>query len=605
MSVSTLLLDAAYFLGAAVIMVPLAKYLGLGSVLGYLAAGILIGPSGLKAVDEPEVILHFAEFGVVLLLFIIGLELNPRMLWSMRRSILGMGGGQVFISALLLCCGFAWFLGFDWRTSLIAGMGLALSSTAITLKVLEEKNLLPTPAGQAGFSVLLFQDIAVIPMLAILPMLTTAPAATEVGTGWLPVIEALAAIAVIVFIGPHIIRPILRIMARAGLREVFTAFSLFLVIGVALLMKEVGVSMALGTFLVGVLLAESEYRLALESDIEPLKGLLMGLFFLAVGMSVDFGLLVEDPIAILGITFLLVFSKGVVLLMLAWFDKLPKGQMSLFTFLLAQGGEFAFVLFTAAVALHAMEPSIADRLILIVTLSMLINPLLLFIEEHWIAPRFHRISTPEYDVIPTQHNPVIIAGFGRFGQTVGRLLHAHRVSATLLDHDIDQIEYTRKLKYKIFFGDSTRIDLLHAAGAKEAKILVVSLDDETACLKLIELAQTNFPHLKIIARAKDLPQLFQYQELGVNSAYRETFDSALSLGEEVLRELGYPAFDVHRAGKRFRQRDTENLRYIYAATKESTELGINATIHARETLERLFAEDPDPLRSPQQDKSWL
>nr|VFK34685.1 MAG: Kef-type potassium/proton antiporter, CPA2 family [Candidatus Kentron sp. MB]VFK76902.1 MAG: Kef-type potassium/proton antiporter, CPA2 family [Candidatus Kentron sp. MB] len=603
MTFSTFLLDTAYFLGAAVIMVPIAKHLGLGSVLGYLAAGILIGPSGLKVVHEPEVILHFAEFGVVLLLFIIGLELNPRMLWAMRRSILGIGGGQVLLSALLLF-GFAWGFGFDWRTSLIASMGLALSSTAIALKALEEKNLMPTPAGQAGFSVLLFQDIAVIPMLAILPMLTVIPGETNADTGWLAVVEAMAAIALIVFIGPHLLRPILRIMARAGLREVFTAFSLFLVIGVALLMKEVGLSMALGTFLVGVLLAESEYRHALEADIEPMKGLLMGLFFLAVGMSVDFELLVKEPAAIIGVTALLIIAKAVVLLILAWLDKLPKGQISLFTFLLAQGGEFAFVLFTAAVALHAMEPDIADRLILIVTLSMLINPLLLFIDERWIAPRFHRISEQEYDVIDThQHNPVIIAGFGRFGQTIGRLLHAHRIPMTLLDHDIDQIEYVRKLQYKIFFGDSTRLDLLHAAGAEHAKVLVIALDDSVACSKLIEVARTHFPHLKIIARAKDLPQLFEYQELGAISSHREAFDTALTMGEEVLRELGYPAFDVHRAGKRFRLHDTESLRQIYAASKESPELGIDAAIRARESLEKLFAEDANPLRKSQ-DESW-
>jgi len=461
-----LLLDAACFLGAAIILVPIAKHLGLGSVLGYLAAGILIGPSGLAFIDEPEVILHFAEFGVVLLLFIIGLELNPRMLWSMRRAILGIGGGQVLLSALLLY-GIALLLGLDWRTALIAGMGLALSSTAIALKVLEEKNLLPTPAGRAGFAVLLFQDIAVLPMLAILPMLAVDTVETTSEAGWLVALEALVAIAVIIFIGPHLLRPILRIMARVGLREIFTAFSLFLVISVALIMGAVGLSMALGTFLVGVLLAESEYRHALEADIEPIKGLLMGLFFLAVGMSVDFGLLVAEPTAILSIAGLLIAVKALVLVLLARMEKLPKGQISFFTFLLAQGGEFAFVLFTAAVSLHAMDSEIANRLILIVTLSMLFNPLLLFLDERWIAPRFHRqnATAPEYDLIENQKNPVIIAGFGRFGQTIGRLLHAHRIPLTLLDHDIEQIEYVRKLQYKAFFGDATRLDLLHAAGA--------------------------------------------------------------------------------------------------------------------------------------------
>jgi len=603
MATSNLLLDTAYFLGSAVVMVPIAKYLGLGSVLGYLAAGILIGPWVLGAIDEPEVILHFAEFGVVLLLFIIGLELNPRTLWSMRRSILGIGGAQVLLSALLLY-GCAWLLGFDWRTSLIAGMGLALSSTAIALKVLQEKNLFPTPAGQAGFSVLLFQDIAVIPMLTILPMLAIGSSETVAETGWTAVVEALAAIGLIIFIGPHLLRPILRVMARARLREVFTAFSLFLVIGVALLMNEVGLSMALGTFLVGVLLAESEYRHALEADIEPLKGLLMGLFFLAVGMSVDFGLLVSEPIGIIGIAILLVLVKALVLVGLAWFEKLPKGQNSLFTFLLAQGGEFAFVLFTAAVALHAMDPDVADRLILVVTLSMLLNPLLLFIEERWIAIRFHQQTStdPEYDVIQNQKNPVIVAGFGRFGQIIGRLLHAHRIPLTLLDHDPDQIDYVRKLQYKIFFGDATRVDLLHAAGAEDAQVLVIALDDHATTVKLIEVVKTHFPHLKMIVRARDVPQLFEYQELGVASAYRETFDTAVSLGEEVLRELGYPAFEVHRAAKRFRKYDQASLGQICEETRKSPELGINAAIQARETLEKLFAEDSEPLAH---DESWL
>ncbi|MBT8419537.1 MAG: monovalent cation:proton antiporter-2 (CPA2) family protein [Gammaproteobacteria bacterium] len=602
MAASNLLLDSAYFLGAAVVMVPIAKRLGLGSVLGYLAAGILIGPSAVGLIDEPEAILHFAEFGVVLLLFIIGLELNPRMLWSMRRAILGIGGGQVLLSALLLF-GFAWLLDFDWRTSLIAGMGLALSSTAIALKVLEEKNLLPTPAGQAGFAVLLFQDIAVIPMLTVLPMLAIgSPVKSSAETGWLAVVEALVAIIVIVLIGRLILRPILRIMARVELREVFTAFSLFLVIGVALVMEEVGLSMALGTFLVGVLLAESEYRHALEADIEPIKGLLMGLFFIAVGMSVDFGLLEAEPVGILGATALLVIAKALVLLLLARFAKLPKGQVPLFTFLLAQGGEFAFVLFTVAVSLHAMDPADAERLILIVTLSMLLNPLLLFIEERWIAPRFHRQTptTPEYDAIQNQQNPVIIAGFGRFGQVVGRLLHAHRIPLTLLDHDPDRIDYIRKLQYKIFFGDATRLDLLHAAGAHDAKVLVVSLDDSAACRKLIQVAGTHFPHLKIIARARDIPQVFEYQELGA-STHREAFDTALSLGEEVLRELGYPAFEVHRAGKRFRTHDMESLHEIHAQSKKSPELGINAAIQAREAMGKLFAEDSEPLTH---DESW-
>ncbi len=595
MSTNGLLLDSVIFLGAAVATVPIAKRLGLGSVLGYLAGGILIGPWGIGLITEAQTILHFAEFGVVLLLFLIGLELNPRLLWDMRRPILGTGGLQVLASTALLF-GLALLAGVTWQVALVAGMGLALSSTAIALQILQERNLADTAAGRTGFSVLLFQDMAIVPMLAVLPLLASGPVDAAGGpTGWLAVAQALGAIAAVALGGHFLLRPVLRFMVGTGLREISTAFTLLLVMGVALLMDSVGLSMALGTFLAGVLLADSEYRHTLEADIEPFKGLLMGLFFIAVGMSVDFGLLLASPVMVLSITAVLLLTKGAVLWLLARQSGLPVGQRPMFTFLLAQGGEFAFVLFSTATSLNAMPAEIADLLILAVTLSMLTTPLLMLIEDRVIEPRYRRLSPPEETPIPPQECSVIIAGFGRFGQIVGRLLHAHHIPTTLLDHDPDHIEMVGRFGFNVFFGDAARLDLLHAAGADQARVLVIALDDPKSTLKLAELARSHFPQLKIIARAWDLNHLFELTDIGIEEVYRETFDTALAAGEAVLRDLGYGAFEVHRAGKRFRAHDIESLEHIHLARQESVEHAIDAVIRARDELKELYAEDEIPL----------
>ncbi|KPJ95275.1 MAG: potassium transporter KefC, partial [Gammaproteobacteria bacterium SG8_11] len=472
-----ILLDGLIYLGAAVMAVPLAKRLGLGSVLGYLLAGVAIGPWGLQLVTDAQAILHFAEFGVVLLLFLIGLELNPKRLWSMRKPILGLGGSQVLITMLLITLvGIA--SGISWQTALVAGMGLSLSSTAIALQTMTEKNLLATSAGSRGFSILLLQDIAVIPMLAVIPALGIATASSPAEeAGWFDVLVVLAVIIAIIFVGRFFTRPLFRLIASANSREIFTAFSLFLVIGIALIMQSIEMSMALGSFMAGVLLAESEYRHQLESDIEPFKGLLLGLFFIAVGMSVDFGLLLSQPWLILGLTVGLIVLKSAVLLALARMFKLPVSQHAFFAFVLSQGGEFAFVLFGVATGFAAMPQELADLLIVVVAFSMLTTPLLLIANEKLIEPWFANIDAVPDEVMEAQENPVVIAGFGRFGQIVGRLLHANRIGTTIIDHNPNQIERLRQFGFKVFYGDASRLDLLHAAGLQHARLFVLATDD--------------------------------------------------------------------------------------------------------------------------------
>ena len=462
-----LLFNAFVYLLAAVLAVPLSKRFGFGAVLGYLLAGVGIGPWVLGLIREAEDILHFAEFGVVLLLFAIGLELNPKRLWAMRKPILGLGAAQVIISmAILAAIGMA--MGLDLPVAAVAAMGLSLSSTAMALQLLTERNLLPTPAGHSGFSVLLFQDIAVIPMLAVIPLLVVDTAAVDGGFDWLALLEAIGVIALIIIGGRLVLRPVLRLIAATELREVFTAFSLLLVIATALLMQAVGMSMALGAFLAGVLLAESEYRHALESDIEPFKGLLLGLFFIAVGMSIDFGILLRDPLLIAGLALGLIAIKAAVLFALGRLYGLPARQLPLFALVLSQGGEFAFLLFGVAQSVGVFPAAVTDTLIVTVALSMLTTPLLMVANDRYITPRLDHRPAPPMDAMEDQGHAVIIAGFGRFGQIVGRLLHANGIDATVLEHDPDHIETLRRFRFKVYYGDACRLDLLRAAGADHA-----------------------------------------------------------------------------------------------------------------------------------------
>lgn len=596
-----LLAHVFIYLLSAVIAVPLFKRLGLGSVLGYLVAGIAIGPWGFELVGGVDDTLHFAEFGVVLLLFLIGLELNPARLWALRKPILGLGGAQVLATTLVLgLAGLA--LGLQWQIALVAGMGLALSSTAIALQVLSEKNLLHTAAGSAGFSVLLFQDIAVIPMLAVLPLLAAAGPQHSAGSGWLEALKMLAVVGAIVIGGRHLLRPVFRVMAGVRLREIFTAFSLLLIIGIAMLMDAVGLSMALGSFLAGVLLADSEYRHALETDIEPFKGLLLGLFFIAVGMSVDFGVLLAQPVLVLALVAGLLGIKLALLWLLARAYGVPPSQRALFAFVLSQGGEFAFVLFTTAAGMGALEQAQSDLLIGVVALSMMTTPLFMILEQRLIAPRFASRGARPMDRIEGQA-PVIVAGFGRFGQIVARLLHANGITTTILDHDPEHIEMIRKFGFKVFYGDAARLDLLHAAGAEQARLLVVAVDDREAALRIVDLAREHFPGLGIVTRAWDVVHAFRMMERGVLDTERDTFEAALKLGETTLRRLGRGAWRAKQAANQFRAHDERLLAELYQHYQDDLEVRAAISASARARLREQMEAD-EVVFGAHQDADW-
>jgi len=596
----SLLVNAFVYLAAVVVMVPLARRLGLGSVLGYLAAGVVIGPWGLKLITNVEEILHFAEFGVVLLLFLIGLELNPAKLRQLWRPILGLGGAQVAATTLLL--GLAGvLLGLSWSQALVIAMALSLSSTAIALQSLKEQGLLLSQAGRSTFAILLFQDVAVIPMLAAIPLLGGGGAIGDGEPSW----QALKVAAVIAFIivgGHYLTRPVFRYIAGTRMREVFTAFSLLLVIGIALLMQAVGLSMALGAFLAGALLAESEYRHELEAEIEPFKGLLLGLFFISVGMSIHFGLLLEQPLRVIALVAGLLLLKLAVLWPLAARCRIQPGQRALFAFLLGQGGEFAFVLFTVAAGDGLLAPDLHQLLVLIVALSMLATPLLLLLNREFIEPRFLTLGqSREETPIPPQENQVIIAGFGRFGRVVGRLLHANRVGATILDHDPDLIDDARRFGYLVYYGDATRHGVLEAAGAAKAKLLIIALEDPNLALKVVDLARHHYPHLLILARAHDYNHAVELMRREVHLYQREVLESALRLGEQALIALGHGAYWAKHSAHRFREHDRALVEAMYATDSQDG----HATLiqEAREDLARVFAADEAEILR-QDDHAW-
>jgi glutathione-regulated potassium-efflux system ancillary protein KefC len=598
----SLLFNAFVYLLAAVIAVPISKRFGFGAVLGYLLAGVAIGPWGLNLIREAEAILHFAEFGVVLLLFVIGLELNPQRLWEMRKPILGLGSAQVMITIIILTS-FGMLFGLSTEIALVAAMGLSLSSTAMALQLLTEKNLLPTPAGHSGFSVLLFQDIAVIPMLAVIPLLSIGTEDINAGFDWLALLEALAVIVLIVVGGRFILLPVMRLIAATGLREVFTAFSLLLVIATGLLVQAVGMSMALGAFLAGVLLAESEYRHALESDIEPFKGLLLGLFFIAVGMSIDFGILLREPLLIVGLALGLVALKAVILLLLGRIYGLPSRQLPLFALVLSQGGEFAFVLFSVAQSSGIFSTTVTNTLIVTVALSMLTTPLLMVLNDRFLERFLDRAPAPPMDEIEDAGHSVIIAGFGRFGQIIGRLLHANGIDATVLEHDPNHIETLRRFRFKVFYGDACRLELLRAAGAERADMLVVAIDEADAALRLIDLVHENFPQIKIVARAWDVAHVFELLEHRVDVYERETFEGALRLGEEALKLLGFSAWRAKQAAHLFRAHDEETLRELYHNYHEDLDVRVRISADARERLREMMQSDEEHIHLTD-DKEW-
>jgi glutathione-regulated potassium-efflux system ancillary protein KefC len=548
------LIQALIYLGAAALIVPIAVRLGLGSVLGYLIAGCIIGPWGLRLVTDAESILHFAEIGVVLMLFVIGLELDPQRLWKLRVSVFG-GGALQMASCGVLLGAFCMALGLDWPVALLIGLTLALSSTAIAMQAMNERNLTVSQMGRSAFSVLLFQDIAAIPLVAMIPLLASSGASTTVGAFALSALKVVGALALVVVLGRYVARPALRFVARSGLREVFSAVALFLVFGFGLLLEEAGLSMAMGAFLAGVLLASSEYRHALESDIEPFKGLLLGLFFIGVGMSIDFGTLVTHPLRILLLLVGFLVIKTLVLWLIARPLSVPGKQRRWFAALLGQGSEFAFVVFGAAQMAGVLDPEWVKALTLAVALSMAATPVLLV-----LLTRLESAATGqarEADEIDEDEPRVIVAGFGRFGQIAGRLLLSSGVKMVVLDHDPDHIETLRKFGMKVFYGDATRVDLLESAGAGKAEVLINAIDDPQANLQLTELAKTHFPALRIIARARDVDHYIRLRQAGVEKPERETFEAALKAGRMALEGLGLGPYEARERADLFRQFNTQ------------------------------------------------
>jgi monovalent cation:proton antiporter-2 (CPA2) family protein len=589
-----MLFDAFIYLAAAVLVVPIAKRTGLGSVLGYLIAGAIIGPYVLGFVGERGAdVMHAAEFGVVMMLFLIGLELRPALLWSMRRSILGLGGAQVVVTTVALT-GAALAVGLGIKPALVVGMILALSSTAIVLQSLEEKGLLKGEGGQATFAVLLFQDIAVIPMLALVPILGTAdPSASDGATpGWLRALMILGAVAALIFVGRFLVRPMFRFLAATHLREVFTAAALLLVVGITLLMDLVGLSPALGTFVAGVVLAESEFRHELEADIEPFKGLLLGLFFISVGASIDFAFLGARLFAISGLVLGLIAAKIVVLYMLGGVFKLSRPARALFAFALGQGGEFAFVITSFAVQTRSLEGETANAINAIVALSMFLTPLVLISYERVIAPRLAK-AAPKRDadqIEASEEDPVIIAGFGRFGQIVGRLLRAKNVPTTVLDLDADTVELVRRVGLKVHYGDATRLELLHAAKCERARLFILAIDDVDQSIELASELRKHYPRLKILARARNRPHYYRLRALGIDSIYRETFGSAMEMGVDALRAVGFRAHQAVRAGRVFRAHDEAALEKISTIWGKDQNMLFAEAKNAYQEIEKLMRE---------------
>ncbi len=563
------LFQALVYLTAAIVCVPIAKRLGMGSVLGYLLAGIVIGPYALGFIGrEGQNIMHFAEFGVVMMLFLIGLELEPSHFWGMRHRILGMGSAQIIITSLVLCAGMM-LLDFNWKTALASSLALAMSSTAIVLQSLKEKGLGDTTAGKSSFAVLLFQDITVIPILALLPLLAVSTghdtggqgkAILEGLPGWLQTAAVLGAGGSVVLAGRFVVVPFLRVVARTHLRELLTAAALLIVISTAFLMQLVGLSPALGTFLAGVVLANSEFRHELESDIEPFKGLLLGLFFIAVGASINFKLLIDSPLQIISPVFAVITIKTIVLIGTGRLFKITFDQNLIFALGLSQVGEFAFVLFGFMHQLQIMPDHLTDIMMAVTAFSMTTTPLLLFISERFILHRFGTLEAEakEADIIDVQH-PVIIAGFGDFGSTIGRFLRANGIAATILDNDSDRVDLLRKMGFKVFYGDAARPDILKSAGADAARVLITAVSDPSTNYDLVKKIQKHYPHLTIMVRTKDRQDAYEILDMGVKDVYRESLDTSIRLGVDVLVKLGYRRYSATRAGQNFLKYDEAAL----------------------------------------------
>jgi len=587
----SLLGETLIYLLAAVVSVPISRRLGFGSVLGYLAAGIIIGPFGFAFVNDPEHILHFAELGVVFLLFVVGLELQPSRLWVMRRMVFGLGTAQVLISAAGIAI-IAWALGLAASTAMIVGLILALSSTAFVLQMLAEKKQLAAAHGRAAFSILLFQDLAAIPLIAMLPLLG-ANASFDEGINFVRIGLMILAIAGLIVGGRLLLRPVLRVAAQSGIPEIFTATALLVVISSALLMQIAGMSMVLGAFIAGMLLADSEYRHQLEADIAPFKGLLLGLFFIAVGMMVNVGLLIEMPGRILLIVALLMAAKGLILFPLARLFGMcdPRAALKLAA-VLSQGGEFAFVLFGLARTEQVLLPGLIDELTLAVAVSMMLTPLLFALVEGF-DQKMEKPVKPEYDVPEDQHHEVLIAGMGRVGQIVARLLRIIGKPFTALESDSEQLDIVRRYGATVHYGDASRLDLLRAAGAEHAKIFVLAISDLEQSMRVAEAVTKHFPHLKIIARARNRRHAHKLMDLGIEHIFRETLLSSLAMTELVLLNLGHSSENAKHVINAFCERDAKLLVEQHAI-HDSEEKLIQSVKETADELESLLRIDSPP-----------
>lgn len=574
------------FLISAVIIVPISHRMNLGAVLGYLMAGMIIGPSGLSLVWDTESIFEFSEFGVIFLMFIIGLELQPSRLWVLRRSVFGLGSAQVLLTTAAVFI-LSLFSGLAWQTSLILGFGLAMSSTALVLQSLAERHQLTTNHGRDSFSVLLFQDLAVIPILALLPVLSSQ--APSEGFQIVQILKPLSVIIAFVLLGRLILKPAFKWIAKTENRELFTAATLLIVMGAAALMHAVGLSMGLGAFLAGVLLADSEYRHELEADIEPFKGLLLGLFFISIGMSAKIGLVWENPAQVFGLVFALYLVKALVIIAIKKIVRAPTVPTRKLAVYLSQGGEFAFVLFSAAVTSQVMSKPIADLFVIVVTFSMLLAPLVFVLEDRVFSKKLDRPEEPQYDT-KFDETAVVIAGFGRFGQIIGRLLSIRKIPFTALDKSSQHVDFIRRFGNKIFYGDATRLDLLYSAKVGSAKLFVLAIDDVEDSIKTATLMRHHFPNVPVYARARNRFHSYKLLDLGVTLLYRDTLFSSLEMGKRVLQHMGMPPADVDSLIIKFQQYDEELLHRQHAVYQNEAEL-LQTSRQAIADLESLFESD--------------
>jgi glutathione-regulated potassium-efflux system ancillary protein KefC/glutathione-regulated potassium-efflux system protein KefB len=586
----SLLAQIAIFLAAAVIAIPIFRRFKLGSVLGYLTAGIIIGPSSLGLIDTVEATQHIAEFGIVLLMFVIGLELQPSRLWVLRKPIFGLGSAQVAATTLLIAAAAYFAVGLSWQSALVVGFGLSMSSTALALQLLAERGQLNSQFGRSAFSILLFQDVSVMPALALLPLLGAAAAKSTPGAGGWLVLKLIAVLGVVIVGGRYVLRPMLRIVAATRVAEAFTAAGLLIVLGTALLVSQVGLSLSLGAFLAGVLLADSEFRHELEADIEPFKGLLLGLFFISVGMSANLSLVHDRPFTIIGMTLAFMAVKVAVLWTIGRMSGLSPVASRGLGVSLPSGGEFAFVLFGLAGTLGIMDAQDADLLVLVVTASMILSPVLLALYDVTFKPA--PSDARPFDSPSELYPKVIIAGFGRFGQIVGRILRAKKIPFTALEASQTQVDFLRRFGNQVFYGDASRLELLRAAHAENAEVFVLAVDDVEASVRTAELIRKHFPHLKIFARARNRQHAFRLMDIGVRYTIRETLVSSLELSVQVLEALGLSKTRAVETAHRFRIHDEQTMAK-QLSIKDDENKYFQTTRESAEQLLHLFEADSD------------